>query len=122
MMWKRVVSVSSMFLLLASLPKQLLADKPSVQIIESTQPYTLSSTVVGCGFDVSVTPINSKARFTVLVDQNGDTRVLSITGPNLVLLTNADTGTSVQFNSSAPAHLSVEPGPTYHALVRGQQS
>jgi hypothetical protein len=83
MSWKRVVLVPLVLLVFAALPTQVFADKPSVQTFESTQPYTLPSALVGCGFDVVVTPINSKARFTLFVDQNGDPRVLFITGPNL---------------------------------------
>jgi hypothetical protein len=106
-------------LFFASLPTQVFADKPSFQIIENTQPFTLPSALTGCGFDVVATPINSKERFTLFVDQNGDPRILFITGPNLLLLTNASTGKSVQVNSSAPGRLTLETGPTFHALVQG---
>jgi hypothetical protein len=119
MMGKQVVLVPLVLLFLATLPTQVFADKPSVQTFESTEPFTLPSAIVGCGFDVVLTPINSKARFTQFVDQNGDPRVLFITGPNLILLTNATTGKSVQLNSSAPGRFTLEPGPTYHALVQG---
>src|SRR4030095_13266679 len=119
MTWKRVVFLPLVLLGFATVPIQVFADKPSVQTFELTQPYTLASAQVGCGFDVVVTPINSKARFTQFVDQNGDPRILFITGPNLALLTNATTGKSVQLNSSAPGRFTLEPGPTYHALVQG---
>jgi hypothetical protein len=116
---KRVVLVPLVLLVFAALPTRVFADKPSVQTFEYTQPYTLPSALLGCGFDVVLTPINSKARFTLFADQNGDPRVLFITGPNLVLLTNPNTGKSVQVNSSASGRLTLEPGPTYHALVQG---
>jgi hypothetical protein len=99
-------------------PTSALAVKPTITYFESAE-YTIPSALTGCGFDVLITPINSKMKFIAFTDQDDNLRVLLLNGPNLVLLTNVSTGKSLIFNSSAPGKLLIESDSSFRALVEG---
>lgn len=120
MVRKSVRVFSVLALLTMALVRPALADPPSVVYFDVAAPYTLTSAVTGCAFDVLVTTTNSRAKLTTFVDRNGDPLSMLITGVNQYLFTNLSTGESQRFNSSAPARLFIQPdGDTLHAIVTG---
>jgi len=104
---------------LVALASPAFAAKPGIVYFEVGPPFTLTTAQTGCNFDIVVSTTNSRAKIASFVDQNGQSRVMLITGVNQYLFTNARTGKSVALNSSAPAKLFVEPGDTIHAIVTG---
>jgi hypothetical protein len=99
-------------------PSLAIGAKPTITYFEADS-YTIPAELTGCGFDVLVTPINSKLKLIAFTDQDGNPRVLLLNGANLAQLTNLDTDKTLVFNSSAPAKIFFEPDGTFHALVQG---
>ena len=112
-------TLRSIVLLLGILaPSIAIGAKPTITFFEAAE-FTIPAELTGCGFDVLVTPINSKLKLIAFTDESGDPRVLLLNGANLVYLTNVDTGKTLPFNSSAPGKLIPEPDGTFHAIVEG---
>lgn len=117
-MKRRTLRSIALLLAILAAPSVVVGAKPTITYFEAAE-YTIPAALTGCGFDVLVTPINSKMKFIAFTDAGGDLRVLLLNGANLVYLTNLDTNKSLPFNSSAPAKLSPEPDGTFNASVQG---
>ena len=113
-------TLRSIVLLLGILtaPSIAIGAKPTITYFEAAE-FTIPAEVTGCGFDVLVTPINSKLKIIEFTDQAGDVRALLLNGANLVYLTNLDTNKTLPFNSSAPAKLIPESNGTFSVSVEG---
>ena len=114
----RTLAIIVMLIGVCGLPTSVKAIKPTIAYFEAAES-TLPSALTGCGFDVLVTPINSKLKTISFTDQEGNPRVILLNGPNIVLLTNQSTRQSVVLNSSAPGKLLIETDTTFRALVEG---
>ena len=99
-------------------PSIAIGAKPTITYFEAAES-TIPAELTGCGFDVLVTPINSKLKLISFADGGGDLRMLLLNGANLVYLTNVDTNKTLPFNSSAPATLVPQPDGTLHVVVQG---
>jgi hypothetical protein len=117
-MKKRTLRSLVILLGILAAPSVAIGAKPTITYFEAAE-YTIPAELTGCGFDVLVTPINSKLKFIAFTDAGGDLSVLLLNGANLVYLTNVDTNKTLPFNSSAPAKLFPEPDGTFHVSVQG---
>ena len=115
---RRTTDTIGLLLLILATPSMAIGAKPTITYFEAAE-FTIPAELTGCGFDVLVTPINSKLKMIAFTDEGGDVRVLLLNGANLVYLTNLDTDKTLVFNSSAPAKIFVESDGTFHALVQG---
>jgi hypothetical protein len=99
--WRRLFIITTVIALAAS---AAFAARPSVQIVPAG-PGVLPSGISGCAFDIGFAPASNKEKLTTFFDQNGNVRLMMITGERKETLVNLISGKSITLNISGPARI-----------------